>query len=132
MVSLKLRLLGPFELTGKAGQPIMVSAKKSRGPLAVLALSPAVSRERLANLLWSDRGDAQARSSLRQALTSLRRNLGPDHDALLSADDERISIDSAHLETDAVLFQRPRSRVCTGCSSSPAIRASPIRASPWM
>jgi DNA-binding SARP family transcriptional activator len=80
MTCLKLGLLGVFEMRGAADRPIAVSAKKSRGLLAILALSPSVPREKLANLLWSERGDAQARSSLRQTLASLRRDLGPVHE----------------------------------------------------
>jgi TolB-like protein len=106
MTCLKLGLLGVFEMRGAADRPIAVSAKKSRGLLAILALSPSVPREKLANLLWSERGDAQARSSLRQTLASLRRDLGPVHESLIMAGDERISIDQIRAEIDVVAFQR--------------------------
>ncbi len=106
MTCLKLGLLGVFEMRGAADRPIAVSARKSRGLLAVLALSPSVPREKLASLLWSERGDAQARSSLRQALASLRRDLGLAHESLIMAGDERISIDQTQAEIDVVAFQR--------------------------
>ena len=105
MASLNLGLLGSFEVRDKADQPVAISAKKSRGLLALLAFSPSLPRERLANLLWSDRGDAQARSSLRQTLASLRKDLGPVHAACVAINDERVSLDPAHVETDAVAFQ---------------------------
>ncbi len=105
MASLKLGLLGSFEVRDKADHPVIISAKKTRGLLALLAFSPSVARERLANLLWSDRGDVQARSSLRQALASLRKDLGPAHASCVTIDDERVSLDPVHVETDAVVFQ---------------------------
>ncbi|WP_119272036.1 BTAD domain-containing putative transcriptional regulator [Taklimakanibacter deserti] len=105
MASLKLGLLGSFEVRDRADLPVVISAKKSRGLLALLAFSPSIPRERLANLLWSDRGDAQARSSLRQALASLRKDLGPVYASCVSIDDERVSLDPAHVETDAAVFQ---------------------------
>jgi DNA-binding SARP family transcriptional activator len=65
--------------------PIAISAKKNRALLAVLALSPGMTatRERLAGLLWGDRPDEQARSSLRQSLAALRKELGDADEALL-------------------------------------------------
>jgi TolB-like protein len=105
MVSLKLGLLGAFEVRDKADRPVVISAKKTRGLLAFLAFSPTVPRERLANVLWSDRGDVQARSSLRQALASLRKDLGPAYAFCVTIDDEKVSLDPVHIETDAVAFQ---------------------------
>ena len=55
--------------------------------LAMLALAPksAVARDRLAATLWPDRAEEQARASLRQELSSLRRLLG-DHADIVTAD----------------------------------------------
>jgi DNA-binding SARP family transcriptional activator/TolB-like protein len=49
-------------------------SRKARALLAYLALNPdtAVPRERLCGLLWSERGEEQARGSLRQCLQELR------------------------------------------------------------
>lgn len=44
-------------------------------------------------LLWSDRGEAQARASLRQALTGLRKDLGEKAMAALRITDDAISLD---------------------------------------
>ena len=75
MAPLKLTLLGGFEARSASGAPLVLRQKKAQLLLAYLALHPgeAQARERLAALLWSDRGDEQARSSLRQALTALRK-----------------------------------------------------------
>jgi DNA-binding SARP family transcriptional activator len=67
-----LRCLGNFRLT-KFGQDVTPLGRKTRALIAHLALvGDAVSRERLAGLLWSERGEAQARASLRTALYDLR------------------------------------------------------------
>ena len=62
----------------------------------------AVSREKLAALLWSDRGEDQARSSLRQTLTVLRKELGAAGANLLVADDQRVELARDTMEIDAV------------------------------
>lgn len=91
MGQLRLKLLGDFSAMGIAGKPIELAARKGRGILAILALAPgqSVPRERLAFLLWSDHGEAQARSSLRQMLTILRKELG---EGVLGSDDERVQL----------------------------------------
>src|SRR5438093_13141914 len=75
-----LRLLGRFALTAGEGDstPIRLSTRKAGALLAYLAMSPdqTASREELAALLWGDCLDQQARHSLRQALASLRKELG--------------------------------------------------------
>ena len=63
-------------------------------------------REVLAGLLWSDRGEAQARSSLRQALKGLRKDLAEADESLLSVTDARIGLDLDRVDVDAVAFQR--------------------------
>src|SRR5438067_9397064 len=70
----KLRLVGDFRLLGRRGEAFAIASRRARGLLAYLALSPehTAPRERLSGLLWSDRGEAQARASLRQCLLELR------------------------------------------------------------
>ena len=57
-----LRLLGGFDAAGPDGARIEISGRKSKALLAIVALSRDMSesREHLANLLWSGRGDEQA------------------------------------------------------------------------
>jgi DNA-binding SARP family transcriptional activator len=66
-----LRLLGTFELKLADGRAVDLPGQKDRALLAILALAQGapLSRDKLAGLLWSDRGDAQARDSLKHALT---------------------------------------------------------------
>src|SRR6516164_8835657 len=62
--------------------------KKARALLGFLAAQggQAVSRERLADLLWPYQGSDQARHSLRNCLLELRKALGPQTGAYLMAD----------------------------------------------
>lgn len=103
-----LTLLGQFELLNVAtGERVAVTSRKSRALLAFLAVSPGCTagRSALAALLWGDTGDEQARQSLRQALSSLRRiKIGAD--GLLRSDDETVQLDSAFIEIDCLNLLR--------------------------
>jgi TolB-like protein/Tfp pilus assembly protein PilF len=105
MAVLKLRLLGAFEVRDVAGREVTISARKNRGLLAVLGLLSSIPREQLASLLWSDRGDAQSRNSLRQALASLRKDFSGIDPSPLASDDERISLDQEVVDVDVVSFR---------------------------
>jgi TolB-like protein len=76
--------------------------------VAALALAPAgtMPRQRLARLLWSDRGEAQARSSLRQALVALRKDLAGSGSEAFSFEEERVKLDPVNVEVDALVFAR--------------------------
>jgi len=121
----RLELLGGFRLIAAGDREIAVSGKKNRALLAILALAPgcSASREAIAGLLWSDRGEQQARNSLRQNLLALRSDLESlDPSPLVLQDDlvklelTRISIDvldffswraNGDLATAAALFKGP-------------------------
>ncbi|WP_425051942.1 BTAD domain-containing putative transcriptional regulator [Psychromarinibacter sp. S121] len=74
---LELRIDGPFEARDESGAPVAGLSARGRAMLAFLALSPdtRASRETLATLLWGDRAETQARGSLRQELSALRKVL---------------------------------------------------------
>ena len=105
--SLRLKLLGSFEARGSSGQTVEISGKKAQALLAYVALSPGKSlpREKLVNLLWSDRGDAQARGNLRQVLVTLRRDLEGIDPAPLLFERDTITADAAAISTDVGEFQ---------------------------
>ncbi|MEM7614207.1 MAG: tetratricopeptide repeat protein [Pseudomonadota bacterium] len=86
-----LRLAGTFALTDADGRPVAVASQRAQALLAVLALEPGhrMTRSRLATLLWGDRAEEQARASLRQELSALRRTLQPTCEVLTS---DRISV----------------------------------------
>ncbi len=74
-----LRLLGePRVFLG--GVDATPRSKRGRALVAYLALTPghSASRSRLADLFWGDRGEAQARGSLRQCLLEVRGAIGPE------------------------------------------------------
>lgn len=102
---LRIALLGSFTLARPGEAPIASLGRKTRALLGCLALTPGRSwpREKLMALLWSERGDAQARASLRQALAELRRALGEP--TPLRSDNETISVDPALIAVDAAEFE---------------------------
>ena len=99
---LRLRLLGSFELRGPGDRPLKITARKTRALLAFLALQNGTrqSRERLAALLWEDADAELARSSLRQALTALRRALPAKLHTLLDADTQQVALNLAQVQVD--------------------------------
>lgn len=71
-----IRLLGPLEVLQNTDH-IEISQKKARALLAYLARRrQKAARDSLAGLLWSDSPEEQARASLRQSLSALRKALG--------------------------------------------------------
>ena len=106
MVALKLILLGGFQIHAVDGVALApITVKKAKALLAYLALTPGqiYSRDRLATLLWEDSNDAQARHSLRQALTSLRKVLS--HQVLL-ADADTLIIAPGTIDIDVFTFEQ--------------------------
>ena len=98
---LRLTLFGSFTLLGADGATVVIASRKSRALLAYLALQPRpVARERLAGLLWGDGGEARARGSLRQALTTLRQEVPGD--AWLETSAESAAVNRRALWVDAV------------------------------
>ena len=99
-----LTLLGPVRLLNSAGDDHTPKTRKSRALLAVLALAGApVPRARLCNLLWGDRGEEQAKASLRQALYELG---ALTESGALSADRQFVSLAAGKLPTDLSELER--------------------------
>ncbi len=109
---LRLRLLGSFELRGPGDRPLKVTARKCRALLAFLALQDGArqSRERLAALLWEEADTELARSSLRQALTALRRALPVRLQGCIEADAQQVALDLAQVEVDVRAPAQPARR----------------------
>ena len=108
MSTLTIRVLGGFEAIDDAGNAIKFHTRKAAALLAYLAMSPGreFSREHLMNLLWSDRAEAQASNSLRQALSQLRKALNEDGVSPLIVSPEGVSIGPEAVTTDAIEFER--------------------------
>ena len=93
-----LSLLGPMRLMGKAGEDWTPKARKTRALLAIVALAKGpMTRARLTDLLWGDRGEEQAKASLRQALYELREFTGA---GLLTANRDTVAAGPKRLWTD--------------------------------
>jgi DNA-binding SARP family transcriptional activator len=105
---LRFRLLGEARLAAgdSATDGFRVSTQKGMALLVYLAMNAgrAISRPVLADLLWGDRVDAQARQSLRQCLLTLRRDLEPSLSGVLLADDHAIGLRAEAIEVDAEAF----------------------------
>jgi adenylate cyclase len=101
---LHIGVLGKFSAYDEAGRLVAITSKKNRALLTVLALSPhlSASRDRLANLLWGDRDDEHARSSLRQSLAILRKELVEAEALLIS--EETISLVAERTRVDVLEF----------------------------
>jgi len=109
MSVLRLELLGDYQIHTPNGTLITLSAKKSQALLAYLAVKPSqlVSRDKMASLLWSGSGPEQARQSLRQLLSTLRKELSqisPDARILVEESDF-LGIDTSSITADVSDFE---------------------------
>ena len=105
MAVLHLELLGDFRLRDESGALITISAKKSQAMLAFLGVKPSqlVSRDKMANLLWSSTAPEQARQSLRQTLSTLRRELAQvSPKKILVEEGDFLSLDASMVQVDVV------------------------------
>ena len=108
MSKIQLILLGHFECLLSSGTRISLSMRKAEVLLAYLALAPGIRhpRERLINLLWSDRGEEQARNSLRQCLSAIKKSLGDAADLVLLVDRTTVTLKPELIDVDALEFER--------------------------
>jgi DNA-binding SARP family transcriptional activator len=106
MARLHLSLLGGFAARRGPRSPVPLASRKAQALLAYLALRPGEThpRARLAALLWGDAGEAQARSSLRQTLVTLRRALPGD--GLLVAAGDALGLRPGAVAADVPAFER--------------------------
>jgi TolB-like protein/DNA-binding SARP family transcriptional activator len=100
--------LGRFAIEDPAQGDIAIANKKGQALLAYLALSPSLTRSRydLAALLWDDRGEEQARHSLRQAVLALRKALDRGEASVLLTEGEDLTLNVDAVEPDVRAFER--------------------------
>src|SRR3982750_2088644 len=85
---LRVFLLGTMRAFGSNGENILPRAKKTQAVLAYLCLAEGerLSRGRVAGMIWDRSSEAQARDSLRHALSELERlgcwRLDTDHNTV--------------------------------------------------
>lgn len=99
---LRLGLWGRFRLVDVDGVSLAPGSAKARALIAMIAISESGSRGRLwlQRKLWSRSERDRASVSLRQALSEVRRALGPAR-GLLQADRRSVSLDMDKIEVVA-------------------------------
>lgn len=109
MVSLRIELLGDLQMRSESGSLFNISAKKSQALLAYIGVKPSqrVSREKIATLLWSSTGPDQARQSLRQTLSTLRKELTQlsENEKVLIEENDLLGLDESLVECDVAAFE---------------------------
>ena len=107
---LTVNLLGPMSVRDADGELIELP-RKVRALFAYLLMrsGTSVPRQTLTAIFWGDRADAQARSSLRQALNVLKSALGDVAASVISTNKESVSIipGSVRTDLDSVLHSDP-------------------------
>jgi DNA-binding SARP family transcriptional activator/TolB-like protein len=100
-MALSIGVLGPLTIEIDC-EPLGKTPRKARALLAYLAAQGgrAVSRERLADLLWPYQGTDQARHSLRNCLLELRKALGAVADDHLVTDFSTCRVHAAEVDLD--------------------------------
>jgi TolB-like protein/DNA-binding SARP family transcriptional activator len=108
MARVQILLLGGFAVRRSNGDAAPLPTRKAEALLAVLACRPGEPqpRDRLTALLWGDRADAQARHSLSQTLTSLRRAFADEAAPLLTAGRETVTLCAEAVEIDVAAFRQ--------------------------
>lgn len=95
--TLSLGLGGVLTLRGPDGAPIENVSRRGQALLAYLSQQNRMRAERgfLADLLWSDRAEDQARASLRQEMSLLRRHLP---EGVLNANRQHVWLEASLIE----------------------------------
>ncbi len=99
-------LFGKLQVSGSEGRSIAISGAKTQGLIAYLALNTELppSRDRLMALFWGDRFTEQARQSLRQAISKLRRVFSPEGGDVILVEDDRVGLNPAKVVVDVDRF----------------------------
>src|SRR5438874_3304553 len=108
MARLAIEVLGGLDIRHAEVGALDLPTRKSKAFLAYLALSPGMLRSRahLASTFWDRSAEEQARASLRQTLSSLRRALPKSSRPLIDADTDSVWLDSVAVDVDAVRFEQ--------------------------
>jgi TolB-like protein/lipopolysaccharide biosynthesis regulator YciM len=105
---LDLSLCGVLAARRASGERLDLPSRKAGLLLAFLAMQPdgRATREQAIAHLWSDRGEAQARASMRQELLGLRKCLAGLAPSPLRIEGEELALDHEATRVDAVEFEQ--------------------------
>jgi TolB-like protein len=108
LAACSLTLLGGLGLRSADGRELALTTRKDRLLLAYLALNAGrpLARDRLAGLLWGDRGETQARDSLRQSIAAIRQAFRQVELDPVTSDRDQISFDPTCIEIDVIAFEQ--------------------------
>ncbi len=108
MTRLHIALFDGLKIAGDGITARTLMTRKTRALGAYLALrgDGGQSREKLAELFWSNSTEEQARANLRQSLSSLRKALNSGGDAYLATDSDQISLAGPGIELDVAMFEK--------------------------
>ncbi len=108
MTAWTLKIFGGFRLSSRDGTEVTSLGRRDRALLAYLALCPSrrVARDKLATLLWSERQDEQARHSLAQCTTVIRKALGDADKSVILSDADTVGLDVTAFDVDALAFEK--------------------------
>lgn len=98
------QLFGGFRALQDDRQSLRALSRKSECLICLLALSDRqeVTRDKAAGIIWSERGEQQARASLRQELSQMRRVLGAD---AIASDKRSIWLKAGIFDIDVLKFR---------------------------
>jgi TolB-like protein/DNA-binding SARP family transcriptional activator/Flp pilus assembly protein TadD len=107
MGRLELTLFGDFRASLASGESLVFPRRKSVALLACLAQRPGKvhTRSRLVGLLWGDSSEEQARASLRQTLTGLRKVLQSVAPPPLMSSGDKLWLDPEAITVDVARFE---------------------------
>jgi TolB-like protein/DNA-binding winged helix-turn-helix (wHTH) protein len=121
-----LTVLGGFGLRSPDGRDLALSTRKDRLLLAYLALNAGrpLARDRLAGLLWGDRGETQARDSLRQSLAAIRQAFRQVALDPIASERDSVTFNSTGIEIDAIVFERTAAEAGTRLEAAALYRGA--------
>lgn len=103
--TISVDVVGPFRMTGPMGENLTPRLEKSRGLIALLAMTGHRQRSRAAlqDKLWSDRPPEHGANSLRQSLVDIRRSLG-HYAGCLTTEGRLVSLSENEIDLDLDRF----------------------------
>lgn len=108
MPTSEFKFLGHIECQLPSGLSLALQTRKAEVLLAYLVLNPDIrhARDKLMNLLWSNRSEEQARNSLRQALSTIKKSLVTISPLPISIDRTTVRFDLGSNYVDVFEFEQ--------------------------